>query len=140
MLLLWTVMKLYLFERSTWQLQWHFVSIFMIYSYNKKFRTIYLFFIILSLMCTFNVCCSDKKKKEQEEEELSEEDKILNEELELCVTRLGNIYWKIYFFSVLTELGNFVCWIRITWSRYPLMALLRWVSMLYHFNYSSRIR
>ena len=70
----------------------------MIYSYNQKFRTIYLFIIILSLMCTFNVCFSDKKKKEQEEEELSEEDKILNEELELCVTRLGNIYWKMYFF------------------------------------------
>jgi hypothetical protein len=32
---------------------------------------------------------SDKKKEAKEKEELSEEDKILKEELDLCVTRLG---------------------------------------------------
>ena len=68
-------------------------------------------------MYMFDVCCSDKKKKEQEEEELSEEDKILNEELDLCVTRLGN-------FDQMFQLSwEFLCWIRITWSRYPLWAL-----------------
>jgi hypothetical protein len=33
----------------------------------------------------------DKKKDAKDKEELSEEDKILKEELELCVTRLGTV-------------------------------------------------
>ena len=43
----------------------------------------------------FSLCCfldkekADQKKKEEEEEDLSEEDKQLKDELELCVTRLG---------------------------------------------------
>jgi 26S proteasome regulatory subunit N1 len=48
---------------------------------------------------------ADKKKKEDKEEELSDEDKILNEELELCVTRLDEndaTLWKLALDSMTT--------------------------------------
>ena len=45
----------------------------------------------------------DKKKEAKEKEELSEEDKVLKEELDLCVTRLGTV--DIYpFVSILCDM------------------------------------
>ena len=47
-----------------------------------------------------NISDKEKKdKKEEEEEDLSDEDRQLKEELELCVTRLGKL--RLLFFSFL---------------------------------------
>ena len=54
---------------------------------------------------------AELKKKEEEEEDLSEEDKQLKDELELCVTRLGNYcqehrYQKLIIHWLLTFNGK----------------------------------